>query len=166
MVASESGARSGYWLVHAAGASQHVAPDLHELWAGDVQIYAGEIVTGSPAVIRNPMACSFDWTVHHSYVCLVAGHDDHCYTQANMCIDMVLHHVAQVSDASERQIAHMRAQAATSSGQHVEALRKAQDICSQSESKTDAADRYKTCLTTCAPMLPGSMPEHKICLHV
>lgn len=47
----------------------------------------------------------------------------------------------EVSDASERQVAHMRAQAATSSGQHVEALCKAQDICSQAESKADAADR-------------------------
>ena len=48
----------------------------------------------------------------------------------------------QVSDASERQIAHLRAQAATSSGQHLEALRKAQDICSQTEAKADAAERY------------------------
>lgn len=61
---------------------------------------------------------------------------------------MVLHHVVQVSDASERQVAHMRAQAATSSGQHVEALCKAQDICSQAESKADAADRYMTYFTT------------------
>ncbi len=67
-----------------------------------------------------------------------------------MCLNMVLHNVAQVSDASERQIAHMRAQAATSSGQHVEALRKAQDICSQAESKADAADRYKTYFTAIA----------------
>ena len=50
-------------------------------------------------------------------------------------------HPAQVSDASERQIAHLRAQAATSSGQHLEALRKAQDICTQAESRADAADR-------------------------
>lgn len=75
---------------------------------------------------------------------------------------MGLHHVAQVSDASERQIAHMRAQAATSSGQHVEALRKAQDICSQAESKADAADRYRPYFTATAPMLrcmlSGSMP--------
>ena len=49
--------------------------------------------------------------------------------------------MAQVSDASERQIAHMRAQAATASGQHVEALCKAQDICSQAEARADAADR-------------------------
>ncbi len=63
-----------------------------------------------------------------------------------MCLGMVVHHVAQVSDASERQIAHMRAQAATSSGQHVEALRKAQDICAQAESKADAADRCKTAI--------------------
>ncbi|KAL0020506.1 hypothetical protein WJX79_001917 [Trebouxia sp. C0005] len=55
--------------------------------------------------------------------------------------DQALHNLKEVSDASERQIAHMRAQAATSSGQHVEALRKAQDICSQAESKADAADR-------------------------
>jgi len=33
--------------------------------------YAGEIVTGAPAVIRNSMACSFDWTVHHLFVCVV-----------------------------------------------------------------------------------------------
>ena len=119
------------------------------------------------------MACSFDWTGHHLYVCIVAGidaDDHHCHTQANMCLGMLLRHVTQVSDASERQIAHMRAQAATSSGQHVEALRKAQDICSQAESKVDAADRYKTYFTTNAPMLkfvlPGSMPEHKIGLHV
>ncbi|KAL3131337.1 hypothetical protein ABBQ38_000625 [Trebouxia sp. C0009 RCD-2024] len=47
----------------------------------------------------------------------------------------------QVSDASERQIAHLRAQAATSSGQHLEALRKAQEICTQTEARADAADR-------------------------
>ena len=49
--------------------------------------------------------------------------------------------VVQVSNASERQIAHLRAQAATSSGQHLEALRKAQEICTQTEARADAADR-------------------------
>ena len=47
----------------------------------------------------------------------------------------------QISEASERQIAHLRAQAATSSGQHVEALRKAHDICALAESRADAAER-------------------------
>ena len=82
-----------------------------------------------------------------------------------MCLGMVLHHVVQVSEASERQVAHMRAQAATSSGQRVEALCKAQDICSQAESKADAADRYMTYFTATAAMLefmlPACMPENK-----
>lgn len=61
----------------------------------------------------------------------------------------------QVSDASERQIAHLRAQAATTSGQHVEALRKAQDICAQAESRADAADRSgsKACPDTSATVV-------------
>ncbi len=118
------------------------------------------------------MACSFDWTGHHLYVCIFAGidaDDHHWHTQANMCLGMVLHHVAQVSDASEKQVAHMRAQAATSSGQHVEALRKAQDICSQAESKADAADRYKTYISTNTLMLKFMLKyasTHKTGLHV
>lgn len=52
-----------------------------------------------------------------------------------------LQNLQEVSDASERQIAHLRAQAATSSGQHLEALRKAQEICTQTEARADAADR-------------------------
>lgn len=49
--------------------------------------YAGEIVAGAPAVIRNSMACSFDWTVH-LHVCVAAGidaDDHHCYTHQPTC---------------------------------------------------------------------------------
>ena len=55
------------------------------------------------------------------------------------CVECLLG--LQVTEASDRQVAHLRAQAATASGQHVEALRRAQDICTLAESKADAADR-------------------------
>lgn len=47
----------------------------------------------------------------------------------------------QAAEAAERHVAHLRAQAATASGQQLEALRRAQDICTLAESKATAADR-------------------------
>ncbi len=76
-----------HWPVHAARAN--VASVICELWAGDVRTYAGEILTGAPpAVIRNSMACSFDWAFYHLHVCVAAGidaDDHHCYTHQPTC---------------------------------------------------------------------------------
>ena len=50
--------------------------------------YAGEIVSGAPTVMRSSMACSFDCTVHHLHVCVVAGidaDDHHCHAHKPTC---------------------------------------------------------------------------------